>query len=791
MNKVICTLLLLFCFLGLYSQNDTIYGKVTDNELVPIEYANVVSYLLPDTTFIAGAITDAKGEFRLVTKNINNSVVKVSFIGYKTQFIPAKRKLQIEMESATSQLNEVSVQAIRPKVVFKKDRYEVTIENSMAAQGNTIESLLQDLPGVWATSDGVISINGMSGVQVIVDDKPVRLKGAALMAYLSSFRSEDISKIEVIQRPSAMYDAEGGGIIRIITRKIREEGLSGTVSTKTIVQKFSGISPYLSLKYSKGKFGADLSLNGEKSKWLMLSDTYITSIKNGVNYATLSKDTIFDKNYSVNANLYYDINDYNKLALNINHMYWGKDEHVKGNTDIDGNNSSAIWKTKTGRKDMQGMNHYSFTLNYYLLLDTLGKKKITVLSDFSNQYHYNYKSYYLYQNYDQQGNFISRENLHNDQDKPYQIFSSEIKYDHILSKKSAFKTGVKYSNSTIEHELTNFDKVTGQWLINDSLGYHYQFDEQLVSSFIQFNIDKEHWSLLGGLRGEYTLGHIVDVKQEEEKFNLFPSVYFDYYLDKKNTLGLSYTQRIQRVSYLRLLPQRFYTSRYSMIEGNPLLTPNILNNIGMNYNYDGKCSFSISYRWSDNAISKFNRSEIIGNTSVIVSTYVDGVKTKRANFNAYVPVKLTTWWSTINQLNINYTNYEAETLNSYSNFNYNIYTKQTFYMPLEFRGEILYRYWSPSKSAYTESYPYHLLNASLFKTFYNKKITAKFEVSRILYNQKMGSQSTTSTANVIDKMYGTKMPFFALTLSYSFSKGKSKKFQRIQKSNLQEKSRTY
>lgn len=791
MNKALCLLFFCLCFLELYSQNDIIRGKVLDYNQMPIEFVNVVSYLLPDTIFYAGTITNANGDFQLAAKDISRIIIKVSFVGYKTVLVPAKNDLNIIMISTSAQLGEVEVKAIRPQVLFKNDRYEITIENSIAAQGNTMESLLQELPGVWTSSDGMISINGLSGAQVIINDKPVKLTGAPLMAYLGSLRSEDISKIEVIQRPSAMYDAEGGGIIHIITKQVKEEGISGTFSTKMEAQQFSGISPYLSLKYNKGKFGANFSLNGQKAKWLLLSDNAVWDLENDISYWSNTTDTIYDKNYSANADLYYDVNEYNKIAININYLYWGKDEYMGKFTDINGNNNSAIWQTNTNQKDLQDMNHYSFTLNYYLLLDTIGKKKITILSDYSNQYQYYNKSYLSYFNYDNINNLISREDLLNDQNSPYRIFSTEVKYDHKLGNGSAFKTGIKYSSSTVENDFVNYVKTNNNWLLNDNIGYQYQYDEQLVSTFFQFNIDKTRWSFLGGIRGEYTHGHIVDIREEEEKFNLFPSVYFDYNLDKKSTLGLSYTQRINRVSYMKLLPSRYYYSRYNIKEGNPLLTPNIVNNIGINYNYNKKYYFSVSYRWSDNAISPFNYSELIDNTSIIVSSYVDGVKIRNANLNAYLPVNITSWWSTVSQLNVNYNNYRAELLESYSNFNYNLYTRQTFFMLWDIRGEILYRYLSRSKTAYSESAPYHLLNASVFKAFLNKKLKVKFEAGRILYNQKMGSESETPTANTSTKMYYKKTPFFALTLSYSFSKGKSKTFQRIQQSNKQEKSRTY
>ncbi|WP_158602667.1 outer membrane beta-barrel family protein [Proteiniphilum sp. X52] len=436
------------------------------------------------------------------------------------------------------------------------------------------------------------------------------------------------------------------------------------------------------------------------------------------------------------------------------------------------------------------MNNYSFTLNYNLLLDTLGNKKITLLSDVVNQYKYNSRSYYNYLNYDLEDNHILTEDIFNDQESPFQIFSTEIKYHHSFNPENTLITGIKYSNSTIKNSLENYDKLIDEWVINDSIEYRYEYNEKLVSTFIQYNLNRSRWSFIGGLRGEYSLGNIINVRASEEKLNIFPSLYFNYTLNDKNRLGISYTQRIQRINYLQLLPKRYYTSKYNILEGNPLLKPNIMNNVGINYNYGGKYYLTLSYRWSNNALSAFNKNEVINNKSIIVSSYVDGVKTNNINLNTYIPIQFTSWWSTLNQMNINYNNYSTYLVPKFSVFSYDLFTQHTFYLPGNIRGEILYRYLSRTKNAYSESFPYHLLNISLHKSFYNERLSVKMESYRTLYKQKMGSENHTPTALVRKETYYRKMPFFAFTISYSFSKGNSKKFQSIQYSNEQEKSRT-
>ncbi|RNC63235.1 carboxypeptidase-like regulatory domain-containing protein [Proteiniphilum sp. X52] len=301
-KKIDILLLTSCCFLKVFSQEYHIQGTILDNKMIPIEFATVALLSLPDSALIDGTISDSSGHFSLFTNEIDNNFLKISFVGYETKYLPTKSEQIIILQANSTLLDEVSIKVFRPKVTFKDDRFEVKIENSIAAKGNTIESLLQQLPGVWATSDGSILINGLSGVQIYINDRPVNLSGASLMKYLSSFRSEDINRIEVIQRPSAIYAAEGNGIIKIITKKNIDGGVSGTIGTKIDKQYFSGFTPFISFQYHKGDFGANISLNGEKTKWLLLTDNYAKDIQRNVDYKTQLKDTAENGGYPPTQN---------------------------------------------------------------------------------------------------------------------------------------------------------------------------------------------------------------------------------------------------------------------------------------------------------------------------------------------------------------------------------------------------------------------------------------------------------------------------------------------------------
>jgi hypothetical protein len=61
--------------------------------------------------------------------------------------------------------------------------------------------------------------------------------------------------------------AEGvGGVIRIITKRIIDEGYKGVVSASALYQNYPRVMPYVAFQYGKDKFGTQFSFRGEKSK---------------------------------------------------------------------------------------------------------------------------------------------------------------------------------------------------------------------------------------------------------------------------------------------------------------------------------------------------------------------------------------------------------------------------------------------------------------------------------------------------------------------------------------------
>ncbi|MDR3129861.1 MAG: hypothetical protein LBU03_06465 [Tannerellaceae bacterium] len=189
---------------------------------------------------------------------------------------------------------------------------------------------------------------------------------------------------------------------------------------------------------------------------MLFGEEHSRDILNKVAYSNVVTDTIYDKDYSTSLTLNYDFNPSHRLAVDANYNHFIKDEYLGGKTDITG---TAIDQTESYHTSAHKTYNYSFALNYDWLLDTLGNRKITLLSDYVNQYKNSLQDYFHYVNCttSEEPEFLN-EFLMNDQHRPYQLYSTELRYKHNFGEAGEGLAGVKYSDSTVENNYFHQEK---------------------------------------------------------------------------------------------------------------------------------------------------------------------------------------------------------------------------------------------------------------------------------------------------------------------------------------------
>lgn len=87
-KRILLSLLTVLSTLAVHAQYQ-ITGCVKDERNIPVAYANI-ALLRPDSAFVCGSISNEKGEFTLADVKQNSYLLKISYIGYITQFVSLK-----------------------------------------------------------------------------------------------------------------------------------------------------------------------------------------------------------------------------------------------------------------------------------------------------------------------------------------------------------------------------------------------------------------------------------------------------------------------------------------------------------------------------------------------------------------------------------------------------------------------------------------------------------------------------------------------------------------------------
>ncbi|MPT30679.1 MAG: TonB-dependent receptor [Chryseobacterium sp.] len=496
-------------------------------------------------------------------------------------------------KDSLKEIEQVNI-LVRKKLLERKaDRLIFNVDASIASQGMDASETLANVPMLKVDENlGTISITGKSSVNVMINGKMLNLSGTALLNYLKSIRSENISKIEVITTPPSKYEAQGNsGLINIILKKNPNLGFSGNISTGLTQRTYFNGSTNGTLNYQTEKLS--LSLKTSYIEGAKRADERFTILGASQNYSrSVRKDMWQDLTPNLSAS--YKINKNSEVGVE-NIFDNGKNGMNILNTtrnispDLDEKN----FLTNTYHREKSPT--HTFSTYYDLKLDSLGKK-LSFTGNFyknNNDTEVNFSTLTLPENTIQDVKTLSMI-------KP-QIFSVQGDLELPFSF-GTIETGVKFNQFRNSADLKYLDWEDNQFVMDDEKSSTFNYREENYAAYASFAKSfGEHWETKAGLRYENTF-----VKSTVNNFSYgqwFPSAYVSYKEDK-NVFSLSYSRRINRPSMSNLNPFRWYENPQSYSTGNPLLTPSYINNYELGYTYNNKFSTSIYYLKLKNAFGQ-------------------------------------------------------------------------------------------------------------------------------------------------------------------------------------------
>jgi hypothetical protein len=788
-SRILFTLLFVATLVTNALSQIKVTGKVVDSKQAPLEFANVVLQAA-DTLF--GTSSDEAGMFELqpVPKNYT---LKVSMLGYKDY--EKEVSLQSNTDLGEILLEDLSVEMKEVVVTGQRirrmpDRFIMNLANDPTIFGKDGLNILNTAPGVFIQEqDGTVSVNGKSGTQVYVNERPLHYSGTDLVRYLQNLKAEDIVKVEVLPNAGSEYDASvTGGIIKITLKNRRDDGIDGSFGASGNFspddKDVSSVSPFLNLNYRINKLNLYAQLNYNQFHGVEhlkeTVDTWTTnSYKQSISY---TPQTV--KIGQARIGGIYDLSDKQSVGLEVN--YYNRDIKINNSAnsmDITNSNQTNV-KSQYDGKMLN--DNYSTSANYLLRLDSLGSMFKVLLDYFHNKSdnRQNYDSEYSGAvNFDSiyRSSMLTKNNT----------YAITADWSHHFNETAVLSLGMKYAHNKMDNTILFENQEGVNWNEMDAYSSVNAFTENISAIYGLFSsrIHKISYSL--GLRGEYTQAEPWTNKTEKAEtqkyFELFPSINVMFPLngDGKHSLVANYHRTVQRPSFNDLNPFRYPASEYLYLEGNPKLQPSFTNDYSLSLNLFYKYNFIVGVTDTKDA---FARISILDQTLGAIVMHPDNVSQDR---NYYIsingPVKPAKWWQIY--LNLTGKRNENEIFGEKRTANiFQGYMSNTFYLPKEFMIDFNGYYSSPFLWGNMKTTTSPQVNISLRKQFSNKRLTANLYVNN-LFNW------VTFKLTVDEKDFyrvmndRTNFRVIGLSLSYSFQSGKKVSDKKVETGAAEEKAR--
>ena len=595
MKKFYAIFTALTLFSTVAKAQQTIRGWITDEQRLPIEYANVIALSVRDSSLVTGAVTDNAGKFLLtLPANSNQVFLRVSGIGYEQRnvFLPLiADTLQLKAESETKTMEGVTVTAQRPKMAIRNDALVTTIIGSSLAKAGSGNDVLKRIP-LLNGKEGSYSVIGRGAAVIYINNRKI-----TDATEIERLNSSDIKDIEVVTNPGARYDATVSAVIRIHTVRKVGDGFGFDVRTSAYYWENWDTYNQLNMYYRRNgleltagsAYNIDNSLNKQTTtnkvqtanlwtnKW-----TSDSRFRNTNNNYTLSAAYEFNANHSVGArfftNLLVGANNGSSIfstdVLKNNVLFDHIESQISGNsTAIPNKSLSAYYVGKVGKIDID------FNTDYYYGRETEYRITTEQSANYANR-------------------TVTSAGIHTNK-----FFATKLVLSHPL-----FGGSLSVGN---ENTFTNH-------------GQNYVNQENVVPStastikernnafFFEYSRPTPIGQLMAGLRYEHVNSDYYDEgvyspAHSRTYSQWFPSLTFATRI-KEVGLQLSYSAKTSRPSYNQLGTNVAYMNRFTRQSGNPTLKPETLHNITLVSSWNW-FTFVANYTQTHNKIMYWNEQE--------------------------------------------------------------------------------------------------------------------------------------------------------------------------------------
>ncbi|MGH2553127.1 MAG: TonB-dependent receptor domain-containing protein, partial [Chitinophagaceae bacterium] len=569
------------------------------------------------------SVADRSGNFVFEDIADGQYLVSITAVGHSKGFSetieisPVKSNVvikTIELVPTPKTIGEVTVTAKKPLIEQKLDRTIVNVEASITAVGGSALEVLEKSPGVTVDKDGNISLKGKQGVIVMIDGRQSYLGGADLANLLKSMSASQLEQIEIMTNPPAKYDAAGNsGIINIKTKKNKQFGYNGSLTTGFTQGIYPRFNESANFNYRNGKVNVFTGLNYNRSNRRELLDIS----RNFLEESTKHILSIFDQHsklsnsryfYSAKAGLDYFVTKKTTVGFVLNGYYNPSTWISRTNTDILDPQNVLISQTNAYSQNDEKWKNFSANAYLKTVLDSSGQELTTDIDYI--QYRSTSEQPLISSYYNNTGQLTKiPDTLQGNLPQNITIYSAKTDYTKPLKKGAKFEAGIKTSYVKTDNNA-NYDTLRSGQMIHDfNRSNHFVYKENINAAYANFSTPLgKKWSGQFGLRLENTNAkgdQLTTGAQFRRNYTqLFPTAYLQYNANEKNQFVINYGRRINRPDYADLNPFIHFLDRYTFEQGNPDLKPQFSHNIELSHTYNGFLTTTLNYSHTNDIIQQ-------------------------------------------------------------------------------------------------------------------------------------------------------------------------------------------
>ncbi len=768
--------------------NIKVTGKVIEKGSGdPLEYATLVLQSVRNPQEVTGGITNLDGVFE-VEAPAGMYNISVEFISYKT-FRKEKQLLRSDTDLGTitlsidvEQLAEVDVIAERTTVELRLDKKIYNVGKDLTVSGGTVSDVLDNVPSVSVDVEGNVQLRGNDDVRILINGKPSAITGLNSTDALRQLPAESIEKVEVITSPSARYDAEGsGGIINIILRRSKLQGLNGALTTNLGYPYSAGINGNLNYRTGDLNIFTNTGYNYRQRPGNSFNSTnFFDTTGDFTNSIREERDIERErKGYNVNFGVEWYVNKTSSITQSI-FLRSSKNSSETTNTFFQ---TDALGDTSSGFRfdpETEDDRTFQYSFSYDKQFNGNSDHKLT----FAFQYETSDESE---ESLIIQNGFDS-ESVATIEDQRRVFMQSD--YVVPIGENGQFELGYRgdFNKLNTDYDVVFISPTIAELGITNPSNV-LDYKETINAVYTQFGTKIKKFSFLSGLRYESTRLIINQIETGDFNRNnfdgLFPTLNLNYEFNEMESIQFGYNRRIRRPRSFFLNPFPSRSSPTNLFQGNPNLTPSFSNQVDFGYLkryekltfnssiYFARATDVITFITEDTGEDTVFDGEQV---SIIRRTPVNLAKNDRYGFEMNANYRPTKKWNINGNVNLfnlitrgdfNGQNFDAENLSWFVRLN----NKITLPGKLDWQTRLFYR--GPSETAQTKNQGIFSMSLAFSKDLFKEKASLAFNISDVFNSQRRVSETVTPFFNS-DSEFQWRVRSFNLSFTYRFNQKKKR-----------------